>query len=48
MIYGGVVSAPAAMPTFNDIYRLLAMLTVVMIPSFLILSGQSVSHSPAH
>jgi hypothetical protein len=34
------VQAQAAMLAFNDIYRLFAILTVVMIPSFLILRGQ--------
>jgi MFS transporter, DHA2 family, multidrug resistance protein len=48
MVYG-VVQAQAAMLAFNDIYRLLAMVTVVMIPSFLILRGQiGGPHSVAH
>ena len=38
MIYS-VVQSQAAMMAFNDIYRLLAILTVLMIPSFLILRG---------
>jgi MFS transporter, DHA2 family, multidrug resistance protein len=38
LIYGAVQSQ-AAMMAFNDIYRLLAMVTVLMIPSFLILRG---------
>jgi DHA2 family multidrug resistance protein len=38
LIYG-VVQSQAAMMAFNDIYRLLAIVTVLMIPSFLILRG---------
>ena len=38
MLYSAVQSQ-AAMMAFNDIYRLLAILTVMMIPSFLILRG---------
>jgi hypothetical protein len=38
MVYG-VVQSQAAMMAFNDIYRLLALVTVLMIPSFLILRG---------
>jgi DHA2 family multidrug resistance protein len=34
------VQAQAAMMAFNDIYRLFAILSLVMIPSFLILRGQ--------
>lgn len=44
-----VVQSQAAMMAFNDIYRLLAMVTVLMIPSFLILRGQATSGSaPVH
>jgi MFS transporter, DHA2 family, multidrug resistance protein len=39
MVYHAV-QAQAAMLAFNDIYRLFAILTFVMIPSFLILRGQ--------
>jgi len=45
MVYG-VVQSQAAMMAFNDIYRLLAIVTVLMIPSFLILRGP-VSGAPA-
>ena len=48
MVYG-LVQSQAAMLAFNDIYRLLAILTVMMIPSFLILRGpMSGAHAPAH
>jgi len=48
MVYGAV-QQQAAMLAFNDIYRLLAILTVVMIPSFLILRGQTAqAPSAAH
>jgi DHA2 family multidrug resistance protein len=48
LIYG-VVQSQAAMMAFNDIYRLLAIVTVVMIPSFLILRGPvSGAAAPAH
>jgi DHA2 family multidrug resistance protein len=48
MIYG-VVQSQAAMMSFNDIYRLLAIVTVLMIPSFLILRGPgSGARAPAH
>jgi hypothetical protein len=45
-----LVQAQAAMLAFNDIYRLLAMLTIAMIPSFLILRGQAGGGgtAPAH
>jgi MFS transporter, DHA2 family, multidrug resistance protein len=45
MVYE-VMQSQAAMLAFNDIYRLLAILTLVMIPSFLILRGP-VSGAPA-
>ncbi len=45
MLYHAVQSQ-AAMLAFNDIYRMFAILTVVMIPSFLVLRGQ-VSAAPA-
>ncbi|MBV8453754.1 MAG: DHA2 family efflux MFS transporter permease subunit [Deltaproteobacteria bacterium] len=45
----GVVQSQAAMLAFNDIYRLLAIFTVLMIPSFLILRGPiGGAHAPAH
>jgi len=48
MVYG-VVQSQAAMMAFNDIYRLLAMVTILMIPSFLILRGPvSGAPAPAH
>jgi DHA2 family multidrug resistance protein len=49
MVYG-VVQSQAAMLAFNDIYRLLAILTILMVPSFLILRGQigAGAHSAAH
>jgi hypothetical protein len=48
MVYG-LVQSQAAMLAFNDIYRLLAIVTVLMIPSFLILRGPiSRGGAPAH
>jgi DHA2 family multidrug resistance protein len=49
MVYE-VVQAQAAMLAFNDIYRILAILTILMIPSFLVLRGQigGGAHSAAH
>jgi DHA2 family multidrug resistance protein len=48
MVYG-LVQSQAAMMAFNDIYRLLAIVTVLMIPSFLILRGPvSGAAAPAH
>ncbi len=48
MVYG-MVQLQAAMMAFNDIYRLLAMVTILMIPSFLILRGPvSGTPAPAH
>jgi DHA2 family multidrug resistance protein len=49
MVYEAV-QAQAAMLAFNDIYRLFAILTVAMIPSFLILRGQIGGRgtAPAH
>jgi MFS transporter, DHA2 family, multidrug resistance protein len=45
----GVVQSQAAMMAFNDIYRLLALVTVLMIPSYLILRGPvSGTAAPAH
>jgi hypothetical protein len=45
----GMVQSQAAMMAFNDIYRLLAMVTILMIPSFLILRGPvSGAAAPAH
>jgi DHA2 family multidrug resistance protein len=45
MVYG-VVQSQAAMMAFNDIYRLLAGVTILMIPSFLILRGPA-GNAPA-
>src|SRR5438445_13655829 len=45
MLYHAVQSQ-AAMLAFNDIYRMFAILTVVMIPSFLVLRGQT-GNAPA-
>ena len=39
MVYNAV-QAQAAMMSFNDIYRLFAIFTLAMVPSFLILRGQ--------
>ncbi len=39
MVYEAV-QAQAAMLAFNDIYRLFAIVTVAMIPTFLILRGR--------
>ena len=49
MVYEAV-QAQAAMLAFNDIYRLFAIVTVVMIPSFLILRGpiSGRASAPAH
>ena len=48
MVYG-VVQSQAAMLAFNDIYRMLAILTLLMIPSFLILRGPTAgAQAPAH
>jgi DHA2 family multidrug resistance protein len=49
MVYEAV-QAQAAMLAFNDIYRLLAIVTVAMIPSFLIMRGQIGGRgtAPAH
>jgi hypothetical protein len=38
MVYG-MVQAQAAMLSFNDIYLILAIMTFLMIPSFLLLRG---------
>ncbi len=38
MIYGAV-QAQAAMLSFNDIYRILALVALIMVPSFLLLRG---------
>jgi DHA2 family multidrug resistance protein len=38
MVYGAI-QAQAAMLSFNDIYRVLAVATFIMIPSFLFLRG---------
>jgi len=35
----GLIQAQSSILAFNDIYRILAMLTVVMIPSFLLFRG---------
>jgi hypothetical protein len=38
LVYG-MIQQPTAMLTFNDIYRILAFRTLLMIPSFLLLLG---------
>jgi hypothetical protein len=38
MVYG-MIQQQAAMLAFNDIYRILAFMTLLMIPSFLLLRG---------
>jgi MFS transporter, DHA2 family, multidrug resistance protein len=49
MIYG-VIQQQAAMLAFNDIYRLLTMIAILMIPSFLLFrGGKPISaNTPAH
>ena len=42
MIYGAV-QAQSAMLSFNDIYRILALVALIMIPSFLLLRGARIS-----
>jgi DHA2 family multidrug resistance protein len=42
MVYGAI-QAQAAMLSFNDIYRILAAISLIMIPSFLLLRGATVS-----
>jgi hypothetical protein len=46
MIYGAV-QAQAAMLSFNDIYRILALVALIMIPSFLLLRGAHVGSGGA-
>jgi DHA2 family multidrug resistance protein len=46
MVYD-LVQAQAGMMAFNDIYRLFAIFTLAMIPSFLILRGQIASKTGA-
>ena len=38
MVYG-VIQAQASILAFNDIYRILALMTLLMIPSFLLFGG---------
>ena len=38
MVYGAI-QAQSAMLSFNDIYRILAVIALIMIPSFLFLRG---------
>jgi hypothetical protein len=38
MVYGAI-QAQSTMLSFNDIYRILAVITLIMIPSFLLLRG---------
>jgi len=48
MVYGAI-QAQATMLSFNDIYRILALITLIMIPSFLFLRGvKSAGGTPAH
>ena len=48
MVYGAI-QAQATMLSFNDIYRILALITLIMIPSFLFLQGgKSSGSTPAH
>jgi len=48
MIYGAI-QAQAGMLSFNDIYRILAVVALIMIPSFLFLRGaKSTAAGPAH
>jgi MFS transporter, DHA2 family, multidrug resistance protein len=46
MVYG-VVQAQASMLAFNDIYRILAGLSLLMVPAFLLLRGGPKSSAPA-
>ena len=41
MIYGAV-QAQSAMLSFNDIYRILAAIALIMIPSFILLRGAKI------
>lgn len=48
MVYGAI-QAQASMLSFNDIYRLLALLALIMIPSFLLMRGaRNTAASSAH
>jgi hypothetical protein len=38
MVYGAI-QAQSAMLLFNDIYRILAFATLIMVPSFLLMRG---------
>jgi hypothetical protein len=42
LIYG-TIQAQSSMLAFNDIYRILTAIAIVMIPSFLILKGTKVT-----
>jgi hypothetical protein len=44
MVYGAI-QAQAAMLSFNDIYRILAVGTLIMVPSFLLMRGARSSGS---
>jgi DHA2 family multidrug resistance protein len=46
MVYG-LIQSQSAMLAFNDIYRLLAVIAVLMIPSFLLLRGGKPAAGPA-
>jgi hypothetical protein len=49
MVYG-MVQSQSSMLAFNDIYRMLAGLSLLMVPAFLLLRGgtRSSSAAPAH
>jgi hypothetical protein len=48
MVYG-VVQAQSAMMSFNDIYRIIALALIPLIPLFLLLpSPKSQAAAPAH
>jgi hypothetical protein len=49
LIYA-VIQAQSSMLAFNDIYRILAAIAILMIPSFLILKGAKLTSDnlPAH
>jgi MFS transporter, DHA2 family, multidrug resistance protein len=47
MIYG-MIQAQAAMLSFNDIYRVLAMIAILLVPTFLFLRRAGVAEPAAH
>jgi hypothetical protein len=48
MIYG-MIQAQAAMLSFNDLYRVLAFVAILLVPSFMLLKRvQGPADSPAH